>query len=88
VAGGWRRQHNEELHTLYASLIIIKVIRSREKRWSGHVACIGEMHTIFLLENFKGRDRLEDLGINERIMIILSYGIKMGSSGLNSSGSG
>jgi hypothetical protein len=27
VAGGWRRLHNEELHNLYASHNIIKVIK-------------------------------------------------------------
>jgi hypothetical protein len=29
VAGGWRRLHNEELHNLYASPHIIRVIKSR-----------------------------------------------------------
>jgi hypothetical protein len=29
VVGGWRRLHNEELHTLYASPDIIRVIKSR-----------------------------------------------------------
>jgi hypothetical protein len=29
VAGGWRRLHNEELHNLYASQNIIRVIKSR-----------------------------------------------------------
>jgi hypothetical protein len=29
VAGGWRRLHNEELHNLYASPNIIRVIKSR-----------------------------------------------------------
>jgi hypothetical protein len=29
VAGGWRRLHNEELHNLYASPDIIRVIKSR-----------------------------------------------------------
>jgi hypothetical protein len=29
VAGGWRRVHNEELHNLYASPNIIRVIKSR-----------------------------------------------------------
>jgi hypothetical protein len=42
VAGGWRRLHNEELHNLYASPNIIRVIISRYMRWVGHVACIGE----------------------------------------------
>jgi hypothetical protein len=27
------------------------------------------MHTIFWLENLKGRDHLEDLGIDERIIL-------------------
>jgi hypothetical protein len=29
VVGGWRRLHNEELHNLYASQNIIRVIKSR-----------------------------------------------------------
>jgi hypothetical protein len=36
VAGGWRRLYNEELHNLYTSLNIIRVMM----RWGGHVACI------------------------------------------------
>jgi len=43
VAGGWRRPHNEELHTSCASPYIIKVIKSRRMRWLGHVAHMGEM---------------------------------------------
>jgi hypothetical protein len=42
VAGGWRRLHNEELHDLYVSRNIIRVIKSRKMRWSGHVARMGE----------------------------------------------
>ena len=38
--GEWRRLHNEELHTLYQSPNIIRVIKSRRLRWSGHVASI------------------------------------------------
>jgi hypothetical protein len=35
VAGDWRRLHNEELHNLYSSLNIIRVIKSRRIRWTG-----------------------------------------------------
>jgi len=41
VVGGWRRLHNEELHNLYTSQNIIRVIKSRRMRWVGHVACMG-----------------------------------------------
>jgi hypothetical protein len=34
VAGGWRRMHNEELHNLYDSPIVIRVIKSRRMRWT------------------------------------------------------
>jgi hypothetical protein len=33
VKGGWRRLHNEELHNLYASPNVIRVIKSRKREW-------------------------------------------------------
>jgi hypothetical protein len=42
MEGGWRRLHNEELHNLYASPNIIRVIRSRRMRLVEHAARIGE----------------------------------------------
>jgi hypothetical protein len=42
VTGGWRKLHNEELHDLYSSPSIIRIIKSRRMRWAGHVARIGE----------------------------------------------
>jgi hypothetical protein len=39
---GWRRLHNEELHNLYVSSNIIRVIMSRWMRWVVHVVCMGE----------------------------------------------
>ena len=36
--GEWRRLHNEELHSLYQSPKIVRVIKSRRLRWTGHVA--------------------------------------------------
>jgi hypothetical protein len=35
---GWRKLHNEELHNLYSSRNIIRIIKSRRMRWAGHVA--------------------------------------------------
>ena len=45
---GWRRLHNEELHDLYCSPNIIRVIKSRRLRLAGHVSTYGgEVHTGF-----------------------------------------
>jgi hypothetical protein len=35
VTGGWRKLHNEELHGLYSSPNIIRVIKARRMRWTG-----------------------------------------------------
>jgi hypothetical protein len=43
VTGGWRKLHNEELHGLYSSPSIVRVIKARRMRWAGHVACMGEV---------------------------------------------
>ena len=36
--GKWRRLHSEELHSLYRSFNIVRVIKSRRLTWAGHVA--------------------------------------------------
>jgi hypothetical protein len=41
MAGGWRKLHKEELHNLYSSPSVIRIIKSRKMRWAGHVARIG-----------------------------------------------
>jgi hypothetical protein len=45
--GGWRRLHNEELHYLYVSQNIIRVMKSRRMRWVWHIACMGEMRSAY-----------------------------------------
>jgi hypothetical protein len=42
VTGDWRKLHNEELHNLYSSPNIIRMIKLRRMRWAGHVVRMGE----------------------------------------------
>jgi hypothetical protein len=38
----WRKLHSDELHSLYSSPTIVRVIKSRRMRWAGHVVRTGE----------------------------------------------
>jgi hypothetical protein len=38
---------NEELHNLYSSTNIIRMIKLREIRWVGHVACMRVMRNAY-----------------------------------------
>jgi hypothetical protein len=42
MTGDWRKLYNEELHNLYSSLNITRMIESRRMRCAGHVAQMGE----------------------------------------------
>jgi hypothetical protein len=81
VTGGWRKLHNEELHGLYSSPGIVRVIKARRMRWAWHVAHMGEARsTTFWLGGLKGGDHWEDLGIDGRITlrwILGRYGLRM-----------
>jgi hypothetical protein len=46
VTGEWRKLHNEELHDLYSSPSIIRIIKARRMRWAGHVARRGEKERV------------------------------------------
>jgi hypothetical protein len=71
VSTGWRRLHNEELHNLYTSPDIFRVIKSMGMRWTRHVERNGEMdmHTKFWMEILKGRDHSQNLGIDGKIIL-------------------
>jgi hypothetical protein len=42
----WRKMHNKELHKLYSSLTIIRMIKSRRMRWAGHIGRVVEKKNI------------------------------------------
>jgi hypothetical protein len=47
--GSWRKLRNNELHSLYSSPNIVRVIKSRRMRWAGHVARMGEGRGIYMV---------------------------------------
>jgi hypothetical protein len=49
VLRGWSKLHNEELHNLYSSPSIIRIIKSRRMRWVAHVARMGEERNVYRL---------------------------------------
>jgi hypothetical protein len=49
VTGEWRKLHNEELHNLYSSPSIIRIIKSRRMRLAVHVARMGEKRNVYRL---------------------------------------
>jgi hypothetical protein len=59
ITGSWTKLYNEELHNLYSSPNVIKMIKSRRMRWAGHVASTDrrKMHERFWWENQKERDQ-------------------------------
>jgi hypothetical protein len=49
VTGSWRKIHTEELHKLYSSLNIERMVKSRTTKWVEHVLRMrrSERHTTF-----------------------------------------
>jgi hypothetical protein len=45
--GSWRKLHNDELHSLYSSPNIVRVIRSSRMRWAGHVERMDEGRGVY-----------------------------------------
>ena len=51
--GEWRRLHNEELHSLYHSPNIARVIKSKRLRLSEHVARMEEGRSVFKILTYR-----------------------------------
>ena len=72
MTGEWRKLHNEELNDLYSSPIIFRGIKSRRPRCAGYVARMGERRGVyrFSVGNLRERDRLEEAGVDGKIILI------------------
>jgi hypothetical protein len=68
----WRKLNDDELHSLYSSLNMVRVFKSRRMRWVGHVACMGEGRGVYRVLGPKVRDHWEDLGAGGRITLSCS----------------
>jgi hypothetical protein len=45
--GSWRKLHNDELHSLYSSPNVVRVIKSRRVRYAEDVACKREGRGVY-----------------------------------------
>jgi hypothetical protein len=45
--GSWRKLHSDELHDLYSSPNVVRVIKSTLMRWAGHAARMGEGRGVY-----------------------------------------
>jgi hypothetical protein len=45
----WKKVHNDELHSLYSSPNIVRVIKSRMMRWVGHEAHMGVARDVYMV---------------------------------------
>jgi hypothetical protein len=74
--GSWRKLHNDELHSLYSSPNIVRVIKSRRMRWAGHVPRMGEGRGV--IGSGMGvpnvRHHWKDLGVGGRITLRWTLG--------------
>jgi hypothetical protein len=49
VTGGWRKQHDEELHDLYSSPNIDRMMKARRMIWAEHVARMAKTNAYMIL---------------------------------------
>jgi hypothetical protein len=63
MTGGWILLHNNELHSPYSLLNVIRMNNSRTIGWVGYVACIPKARNVqeIVTGNLTERDHLEDV---------------------------
>jgi hypothetical protein len=85
-----RKLHNDELHDLYSSPNVVRVIKSRRMRWAEHVARMGEGIDVYriLVGRPKARDHWEDLSVGGRISLRWNLNDRDRWGELDSAGSG
>jgi hypothetical protein len=71
VAGKWRKLHKEELHDLYSTPSIVRVMKSGRLRWAGHVARMAEERGVYrvLVGKPEGNRHWGDPGVDGRIIL-------------------
>jgi hypothetical protein len=71
VTGERRKLHNEELHDLYSSPSITRIMKSRRMRLAGHVALMGRRGTLidYWWESQRERDHYEDQDVGGSIIL-------------------
>ena len=75
VTSEWRKLNNEGLKGLYSSPNIVRVIKSRRIRWTGHVARMGKGEECIgcWWGNPKRRDRWLEPGVDAMIILGLTF---------------
>jgi hypothetical protein len=68
VTGEERKLHNEDLNDPYCSTHIVRVIKSRRMRWTGHVACMGERRGVYRVLVGKPEGKKQP-GVDGRIIL-------------------
>jgi hypothetical protein len=71
VTGKWGKLYNEDLHDLYCSSTIVRVIKSRRMRWARHVARMGEGTGVYriLVGSLREKGQWGDPDVDWRIIL-------------------
>jgi hypothetical protein len=74
--GSWRKLHNDEIHSLYTSPNVVRMIKSSRMMWVGHVARMREGRGVYriLVGRPEVKRPLEDLVVCVRITLRLTLG--------------